>query len=140
MPLNSVAPLLTSGKRPIPHASVALWAPTHLGDHGRWHLQLVPDRPGVRTMTSPMKFLPVSVEKRSNDYGKPRTNAVKLEDRIAHLLLSHHLVSHPTLSLHAQLGDHSDYVTHLGQGHLDPLMTLGGSLPHGSLSHIIHHK
>jgi hypothetical protein len=44
------------------------------------------------------------------------------------------------LGLYAQPGDHGDRIAHLGQGHLEPLMASGGSLPHGSLSRVIHYE
>jgi hypothetical protein len=44
------------------------------------------------------------------------------------------------LGLYTHSGDHGDRVAHLGQGHLEHLMALGGSLPHGSLGHVIHYE
>ena len=65
---------------------------------------------------------------------------VETEGQKAHPCLDHHFIGHLTTSLYAQPGDHGDCVTHLGQGHLDPLVALGGNLPHRSLGHVIHHE
>lgn len=67
-------------------------------------------------------------------------STVEMEDQRAYLSLSLHCVDHSVLGLRAQPSDHGDRVTHLGQGCLNPLTTLGGNIPRGSLGRIIYHE
>jgi hypothetical protein len=59
---------------------------------------------------------------------------------MAYLPSGHHLIDHPPPGIHAQLGNRDERITQLGQGRLDPLIALGDTIPHDSLSHVIHHE
>ena len=74
------------------------------------------------------------------NYSEDEASMTKIEDEMAHLRLDHHLISHLTLSLHAQPSNHDDHITQFGQGLPNTLMTLGDRLPHGSFGHTIHHE
>jgi hypothetical protein len=68
------------------------------------------------------------------------TSLKKKQDKMAYLPSGHHLIDHHPSGIHAQLGDHDERITQLGQGRLDPLLALGDISPHESLSHVIHHE
>lgn len=141
-PLDRLVHPSTSRKLPTPHAGATPWPLLHPNGHGRWCPLRAPNKLDAGTETSPLKSSSTSIERRNDQRitTKNKIGTVESEGQKVHLCLDRHFISHLTLGLCAQPSGHSNCIAHLCQGHLNPLMELGGNIPHGSLSRVIHHK